>query len=48
MHCYLCHLADEHLTLIEHEASRWLTKSDIESVKWLPADIIVVEKLEGN
>lgn len=46
MHCYLCHFADEHLTLIEHEASRWLTKSDIESVKWLPADIIVVEKLE--
>ena len=48
MHCYLCHLADEHLTLIEHEASRWLTKSDIESVKWLPADIIVVEKLEKS
>ena len=43
MHCYLCSLLTEALHLNEHEAARWLTKEELDSVKWLPADEIVVK-----
>ena len=45
MHCYLCSLQTEALHLNEHEAARWLTKDELGSVKWLPADQEVVERL---
>jgi 8-oxo-dGTP diphosphatase len=45
MHCYLCSLLTEALHLNEHEAARWLTKDELDSVKWLPADVKVVEKV---
>ncbi len=38
MNCYLCALKSEALHLNEHEAARWLDKTAIHSVKWLPAD----------
>ena len=38
MHCYLCSLKEEALHLNEHEAARWLTGKDLDSVRWLPAD----------
>ena len=34
------------LTLKEHEAARWLTKDELGSVEWLPADKAVVEFLK--
>ena len=46
MHCYLCSLLTEALHLNEHEAARWLSASELESVKWLPADWDVVKKLK--
>ena len=42
MHCYLCSLLTEALHLNEHEAAKWLTKDELDSVKWLPADLEVV------
>ena len=45
MHCYLCSLVTEALHLNEHEAAKWLTKDELDSVKWLPADVKVVEKI---
>ena len=45
MHCYLCSLITEALHLNEHEAAKWLTKDELDSVKWLPADVKVVEHL---
>ena len=45
MHCYLCSLLTEALHLNEHEAARWLAKGELDSVKWLPADLEVVEKI---
>ena len=35
------------LHLNEHEAARWLKGNELDSVKWLPADKIVVEQLIG-
>lgn len=45
MHCYLCSLLTEALHLNEHEAARWLSKDELESVEWLPADWGVVRRL---
>ena len=45
MHCYLCSLLTEALHLNEHEAAKWLTKDELESVKWLPADMEVVDNI---
>ena len=46
MHCYLCSLLTEALHLNEHEAAKWLTKEELDSVKWLPADVKVIDKIK--
>ena len=46
MHCYLCSLLTEALHLNEHEAAKWLGKDELDSVKWLPADLEVVKKIK--
>ena len=46
MHCYLCSLLTEALHLNEHEAAKWLTKDELDSVKWLPADLEMLEKIK--
>ena len=45
MHCYICSLLSEHLTLLEHESARWLSKDELLSVQWLPPDLEVIKKL---
>ena len=46
MHCYLCYLKDDvQPHLLEHEAARWLCRSELEEVKWLPADVEVIKAL---
>ena len=45
MHCFLCSLLTDALHLNEHEAAKWLTHEELDSVKWLPADKVVVEEL---
>ena len=47
MHCYLCSLLTEALHLNEHEAARWLSTDELDSVKWLPADLEVVDKIRA-
>ncbi|WP_297236229.1 8-oxo-dGTP diphosphatase MutT [uncultured Prevotella sp.] len=48
MHCYLCKVKSGELTLLEHKAAKWLRHEDLDSVKWLPADEKVIEKLNTN
>ncbi len=43
MHCYLCSLQKESLRLNEHEAALWLTRDELNNVKWLPADLEIIE-----
>lgn len=45
MHCYLCTIISGDLSLLEHEDARWLAIDELDSVKWLPADKDVIEKL---
>lgn len=47
MGCYLCSVVSGKLTLLEHEAAKWLGPDELTSVKWLPSDIEVVEKIRG-
>ena len=48
MACYWCSLKGGHLTLLEHEAARWLPLGQLRQVNWLPADILVIEAIEKN
>lgn len=48
MHCFLCSIRSGELVLKEHEAARWLTKEELDSVDWLPADVKVVERLKNE
>lgn len=46
MDCFLCAVKSGNLVLKEHEAARWLTKDNLDSVEWLPADKGLIEKLK--
>ncbi len=46
MHCFMCSLLSEALHLNEHEAARWLSRDDLRSVNWLPADEILLPMIE--
>lgn len=45
MHCFWCSIANGSIKLLEHKASKWLSKEELPSVEWLPADIEVIELL---
>jgi 8-oxo-dGTP diphosphatase len=47
MHCFVCELVSDSMHLNEHEAAAWLTKDMLHSVKWLPADEGILEKIEN-
>lgn len=48
MDCYLCSIEKGHLTLTEHEEASWLEIEEIDSLDWLPADILVVQELKKH
>ena len=46
MDCFWARLAEgTEMTLLEHEAAKWLSIEELNSVDWLPADIKVVEAI---
>lgn len=47
MKCYACTIAGGSPHLLEHEAARWLTADQLDSVAWLPADITLIPKIAG-
>lgn len=46
MHCILCTIVSGDLKLLEHQAARWLDKETLRSVDWLPADQMILDKIE--
>ena len=46
MHCFLCQVKTGRLTLLEHEAAKWLRLDELNTVKWLPADEEVVDAIK--
>lgn len=45
MDCFWCEIVRGELILKEAEAARWLTKEELDSVEWLPADITLIDKI---
>ena len=45
MDCFWCEVLSGDLVLKEAEAARWLTKDELDSVQWLPADQGILEKI---
>jgi 8-oxo-dGTP diphosphatase len=45
MDCFWCEVVKGNLILKEHEAAKWLTKEQLNSVEWLPADVTLIDKL---
>ena len=48
MHCYLCTIENGSITLLEHEAAKWLSLEQLDSVTWLPADLLVIAELQNK
>ena len=46
MDCFWAEVIDGKLILKEAEVARWLTYDKLDSVKWLPADEMLVEKIK--
>ena len=45
MDCFWCTILEGNLHLNEAEDARWLTNENLMSVKWLPADLEVLEEI---
>ena len=48
MDCFWCEIASGKLKLLEAEAAKWLTKDELDSVAWLPADITLIDKIRSE
>ena len=46
MDCFWAEIVSGDLVLTEHAAAKWLTKEELDSVEWLPADITLIEKIK--
>ena len=47
MDCFWVEIVSGDLVLKEHKAAKWLTKAELESVNWLPADITLINKIRN-
>ena len=45
MDCFWCEIISGDLVLKEHEDAKWLTKNQLDEVKWLPADVTLVRNI---
>ncbi len=46
MDCFICTIDQGELNLLEHESACWLSPDHLRDVNWLPADLLVVERLK--
>ena len=49
MDCFWAELMEgSSMTLLEHEAAKWLSPDQLDDIAWLPADVKVVEEIKGR
>lgn len=48
MDCFDCHVLSGSLVLKEHESARWLSREELDSVNWLPADQNFINRLKES
>ena len=46
MDCFWCQIVKGDLVLKEHEAAKWLSKDELDSVEWLPADVTLISGIK--
>lgn len=48
MDCFWAEIVSGDLVLTEHAAAKWLTKDELDSVEWLPADVVLIRKIKAE
>ena len=48
MDCFWAEIVSGDLVLTEHESAKWLKKSELDSVEWLPADVTLIGKIRDG
>ena len=48
MDCFWAEIVSGDLVLTEHEAAKWLTRGELDSVEWLPADITLIDRIKSS
>lgn len=46
MHNYICELKNSHLSLLEHEAAKFVNIADLDKIDFLPADLLILKDLK--
>lgn len=46
MHCFICSICGGELHLNAHNDAKWVTLEELDNLKWVPADVLVVKKLK--
>lgn len=46
MDCFICSIVEGNLVLKEHEDSKWIKKEEIDTLNWLPADLVILDKVK--
>lgn len=46
MHNFICELKSSHMSLLEHEAAKFVDVSELDSIDFLPADKLVLEDIK--
>lgn len=47
MDCFWAEIVCGDLVLTEHASAKWLTKEELDSVDWLPADVTLIDKVKA-
>lgn len=48
MSCFMCSIKEGSIELLEHNDGKWITKKELNTLNWLPADIDAVNYLKEN
>lgn len=48
MDCFWAEIKSGQLVLKEAEAAKWLSREELDSVEWLPADITLIDKIAAQ
>lgn len=46
MHNFICKLKEDHITLLEHEAAKFIDIKDLDKINFLPADLLILDDLK--
>lgn len=47
MDCFYAHVMKGEISLLEHEAARWITIDQLDEIDWLPADLLLIPYLKS-